>query len=301
MILCLPALLAGTKAERGASAHRGRVRRILIAGLLFMMNLSAAERILVHGHRGARAVRPENTLPAFEYAISAGVDVLELDLAVTRDHVLVVSHDPHMNPKYCTGPGGAKTTIREMTFAELQRWDCGSKVNPDYPKQKAVPGTRVPSLDEVLALAPRGKFEFNIETKIFKDKPELTPSPEEFAKLVADALRKHKVVARTMVQSFDFRTLHAMKRILPEVRLSALYAGVPKDFVAIAREAGAGIVSPHYSLVTPERVRAAHEAGLVVVPWTANAPADWDRLISARVDAIITDDPAALIAHLKRR
>lgn len=277
----------------------GRTWRALIAGLLFMMNLSGAERIEVHGHRGARAMRPENSLAAFEYAIQVGVDVLELDLAVTKDNVLVVSHDPHMNPKFCTGPAGAKTTIREMTFDELQQWDCGSKQNPDFPHQQTIPGTRVPSLDQVLALADRGKFQFNIETKIFKDKPGLTPTPEEFSRLLASALRTHNVVERTMVQSFDFRTLHAMKRILPEVRLSALYSGMPKSFVKIAREAGAGIVSPHYSLVTEARVKEAHQAGLIVVPWTANTPRDWDKMIAAKVDAIITDDPAALIAYLK--
>lgn len=269
--------------------------------LLAMTTLDAADRILVHGHRGARALRPENTLPAFEYAISVGVDVLEMDLAVTRDNVLVVSHDPEMNPKICQGPAGSPHVIRQMTLAELKRWDCGARKNPDYPKQQPVPGTRVPALDEVLALAPKGSFHFNIETKIFRNRPEVTPSPEEFARLLADAIRKHGLVPRVIVQSFDFRTLHAMKRILPEVRLAALYEGAPKDFVAIAREAGAGIVSPRYPLVTPEQVKAAHTAGLQVVPWTANTPQDWEKLVAAKVDAIISDDPAALIAYLKTK
>ena len=246
-------------------------------------------------------MRPENTLPAFEYAIDAGADVLELDLAVTKDNILVVSHDPHMNPNYCTGPAGAKTVIREMTFAELEQWDCGSKRNPEFPKQQTIPGTRVPSLDQVLALAGRGSFHFNIETKIFRDRPELTPPPEEFASLLADALRKHNVVDRTIVQSFDFRTLHAMKKLLPQVRLAALYSGLPKNLASIAREAGAGIVSPHFRLITEANVKEAHAAGLLVVPWTANEPRQWDKLIAAKVDAIITDDPAALIAYLKSR
>jgi glycerophosphoryl diester phosphodiesterase len=97
------------------------------------------------------------------------------------------------------------------------------------------------------------------------------------------------------------RTLIAMKKLAPEIRLSALYTGTPRDFVAIAREAGAGIVSPKMALVTPEQVRAAHQAGLQVVPWTANTPAQWDRLIAAGVDAIISDDPAALLAHLRAK
>lgn len=275
--------------------------RKLIPWLLAMaMTSGAAPRILVHGHRGARAARPENTLAAFEYAIEAGADLLELDVAVTRDNVLVVSHDPALNPQICSGPGPARP-IREMTLAELRRWDCGSKVNPAFPRQQPSPGARIPALDEVLALARRGSFGFNIETKIFPDRPQLTPAPEEFARMLAGAVRRHKLERRVIVQSFDFRTLVAMRKIAPELRLAALWGSGPRDFVSIAREAGAGIVSPQFGLVTPEKVRAAHQAGLEVVPWTANDPADWDRLIAAGADAIITDDPAALIAHLKVR
>jgi len=273
---------------------------LFLAVGVVVMGMEAADKVEVHGHRGARAVRPENSLPAFTYAIEAGVDVLELDLAVTKDNVLVVSHDPRMNETFCSGPKGAKRVIREMTLAEVRQWDCGAKANPAFPKQTAMPGTKVPTLDEVLGLASKGRFHFNIETKIFAKEPDLTPSPEEFARLLAEALTKHNLVDRTIVQSFDFRTLHAMKRLLPRVRLSALYAGTPRDFVAIANEAGASIVSPYHTLVTAAQVEKAHAAGLQVVPWTANTPADWDRLPRAKVDAIITDDPAELIAHLKK-
>jgi glycerophosphoryl diester phosphodiesterase len=273
---------------------------ILPFGMMVMTMTLTPQTIQVHGHRGARAVLPENTIPAFEYAIKTGVDVLELDLAVTKDNVLVVSHDPTMNPAFCEGPSGP-TIIREMTLAQLRQWDCGKKANPQFPKQKAVPGTRVPTLDEVLALAVRGSFHFNIETKISQARPNLAPPPEEFSQLLADVIRKHNLVNRVMVQSFDFRTLHAMKKILPQVRLSALYEKGPNDFVTIAKEANAGIVSPRVDLVTPPKVAAAQAAGLLVVPWTANTPKEWDRLIDAKVDAIISDDPAELIAHLKSR
>src|SRR5262249_30854787 len=152
-------------------------------------------------------------------------------------------------PAFCEGPSGTRV-IREMTLQQLRKWDCGKRANPAFPKQQAVPGTPVPSLEEVFALASRGKFQFNIETKIFVAKPELTPSPEEFSQLLADAIRKHALVDRVIVQSFDFRTLHAMKRILPQVRISALYENGSRDFVSIAKEAQASIVSPQYTLVT---------------------------------------------------
>ena len=257
-------------------------------------------KILVHGHRGARALRPENTIPAFEYAIGVGVDALELDMAVTRDNVIVVSHDPVLRPPVCTG-SQPQAVIRQLTLGETQKWDCGSVRNPDFPRQVPAPGARVPTLDQVLELASRGTFDFNMETKIFPDQPKLTPSPEEFARLVWESVRKHRLEKRIILQSFDFRTLLAMKKLAPEIRLSALYAGPPRDLVAIAREAGADIVSPDQSLVTREQVRAAHRAGLQVVPWTANTPAQWDRLVTAGSDAIISDDPAALIEYLRTR
>jgi glycerophosphoryl diester phosphodiesterase len=267
---------------------------------IFCFAQGVPRTVLVHGHRGARALRPENTLPAFEYAIAQGVDALELDMAVTKDNVLVISHDPLLHPPVCSGPV-PEAMIHELTLAQVREWDCGKVQNPAFPRQQTVPGTRMPTLDEVFALAPKGKFLFNIETKIFADHPELTPSPEEFVRLVLQVVQKHHLESRVILQSFDFRTLHAMKRAAPEIALSALYSGDPKDFTAIAKEAGAGIVSPEFHLVTSEQVRAAHAAGLQVVPWTADTPEDWDRLIAAQVDAIITDDPTALLERLGRR
>jgi glycerophosphoryl diester phosphodiesterase len=272
--------------------------RIAAAMLVWATMMTAAPKILVHGHRGARATRPENTLPAFEYAIDAGVDVLELDMAVTRDGVVVVSHDPYLEAPICSGPQ-PKAKIHDLTLEEVRQWDCGKVRNPGFPQQTPIEGTRMPTLDEVFALAPRGNFQFNIETKSFPDHPELSPPPQEFVKLVFDLIRKHHLEDRVMLQSFDFRTLHAMKELAPEIRRVALVERDNRDFVAIAHEADAGIVSPHYSVVTPEKVHAAHQAGLQVVPWTADTPGDWDKLIAAQVDAIITDDPAALIEHLK--
>src|SRR5258706_2745739 len=98
---------------------------------LFLLSIMAFadSKILVHGHRGARAVRPENTIPAFEYAIQAGVDVLELDIAVTKDDVLVVSHDPLLNPEICKGPSASRP-IRTVTLTELRHVDVSALRNP---------------------------------------------------------------------------------------------------------------------------------------------------------------------------
>jgi len=261
---------------------------------------AAAARIEVHGHRGARAVLPENTLPAFEHAIAAGADAVELDVVVTKDNVPVVSHDPVLSPAICTGPR-ERAVVRELTLAELREWDCGSKRNPAFPRQRPVPGARIPTLDEVLALAGRGSFHFNIETKISPRRPEYAPAPEEFARLVLEAIRRHNLEPRVIVQSFDFRVLRAIRRLAPEIRLAALFETDQREFAAIAGEAQADIASPQHRLVTAEKVKAAQAAGISVIAWTANTPEEWDRLIAAQVDGIITDDPDALIGYLKEK
>ena len=271
---------------------------ILVSLFSFAGNPS---RILVHGHRGARARMPENTLPAFEYAIQQGVDALEMDMAVTKDNVIVISHDPILETPVCSGPRNG-VVIHTLTLAEVRQWDCGAVQNPNFHTQKAIPGTRMPTLDDVFQLASRGAFDYNIETKSFPDRPEYTPPPDEFARMVLDKVRHYKLEKRVILQSFDFRTLVAMRKLAPEIRLSALTEMDPRAFTTIAKEAGnAEIVSPYYKLVTADKVAAAHAAKIQVVPWTVNDPAQWDRLIDAKVDAIISDDPAALIAYLKQR
>src|SRR5215472_5759485 len=208
------------------------------------------------------------TLPAFEYAISHGVDALELDMAVTKDDVIVISHDPVLRAPVCIGPQD-EATIRQLTALEVRSWDCGAIRNPKFPHQQPVPHTRMPTLDEVFALASRGRFEYNIETKSFPDKPQYTPGPEEFARLVLEKIRAHHLERRVILQSFDFRTLVAMRKLAPEIRLSALTEKDERPFAEIVREAAnAEIISPEFHLVSREKVAAAHRAGIQVVPWT---------------------------------
>jgi glycerophosphoryl diester phosphodiesterase len=256
-------------------------------------------RILVHGHRGARARRPENTLPAFRYAIEQGVDVLELDVVVTRDDVVVVSHDPWIDAAICSGPKTG-VAIRSLTLAELREYDCGAKQNPLFATQVPVPGTRVPALDEVFDLGHGNAVQFNVETKIFADRPEWTPNPEAFTQLILDLIRKHGIERRVTVQSFDPRTLRVMKKLDAGIRRAALFEA-QGDWPEIAREFEATICGPEFHLVTAARVAQAHAAGLQVIPWTANNPEDWANLVDARVDAIISDDPASLIAWLSEK
>ena len=227
----------------------------------------------MHGHRGARAVLPENSLAGFRHAIEAGADAIEMDVAATRDDVPVISHDPWL-------PGG-RPPIRELNFEDLRR---------------RAPG--IPTLDEVLALGPLGGFLFNIEIKSYPERPELAPAPEPFARLVLEAVGSRGLADRAMVQSFDFRILHAARVLAPAMPLGALFERTAEDFAAIARRAQASIAVPHYRLATPQKVAAAHQAGLAVFVWTVNRRSAWQRQIEAGVDAIITDDPAGLIRFL---
>ncbi len=217
-------------------------------------------RILVHGHRGARGRRPENTVPAFQYAIGIGVDFLEMDVAVTKDNVAVISHDPHISATICSGPK-LGIAIHELTLAELREYDCGAKKNPGFPDQEPVPGTRIPTLDEVFDLGKGNSVQFNVETKIFADHPELTPEPEPFTQMILDLVRKHKLERRVILQSFDPRTLRVMKRLEPSIPRAALWEE-QRDWMEVAREFDATLFSPAYRLVTPEKVAQAHAAGL---------------------------------------
>jgi glycerophosphoryl diester phosphodiesterase len=220
--------------------------------------------LLVHGHRGARAVFPENTLPGFQYAISAGADFVELDVAITADDIPVLSHDPIL-------PSG--DTIRALPFDALRQ------AHPS-----------IPTLDEVLALEGIG---FNVEMKSYPEHPEFTPAPARCAELLLAAIHRRQLESRVIVESFDFRILTEMKRQAPEIRLAALLETAPLEVPPEAQ-----ILAPEYHLLTPDAIAAAHARGIEVIPWTVNEPAGWQRLAQAGVDGIITDDPAALIEWL---
>lgn len=266
---------------------------------------------LVHGHRGTRGLRPENTLPAFNEALRVGADFLELDMDVTKDGVVVVSHEPKVTPERCLAPDGGKlqkaVPIRALTFAELRKYDCGSLPNLKFPRQVQVPGTPMPSLDEVFALVENSTYPaaanvgFDIETKIFPGRPQLAPAPAEFAELVLGTVKKHHMEKRVIVQSFDVRTLREIKKIDPSVRTSQLTNYDLLDIVPALKAAGTDIWSPNGAWLTPEALREAHAAGIQVVPWTINTPKEWDLAIAAEVDGIITDYPGDLIAYLKAK
>ncbi len=314
--------------------------RILLCtfGLLALTGCStlahAAPAFDAQGHRGARGLAPENTLPAFERALDIGVTTLELDVGVTADGVVVVAHDPYLNPAITRNaagqwlPPGKGPTLKSLTLAQLQAYDVG-RINPDTPYAKTfstqVPrdGTRVPTLASLFALVKdRGinDIRFNIETKINPTQPDETVNPEQMARALLNVIREAGMQKRVTIQSFDWRTLQIVQGFepaIPTVYLSiqtantdnirdgvwtagfkiAEHGSVPK----MVKAAGGAVWSPNGGAVTEALVKEAQGLGLKVVPWTINNPADMDRLIGWGVDGIITDYPDRLREVMQKR
>jgi glycerophosphoryl diester phosphodiesterase len=263
----------------------------------------------VQGHRGCRGHLPENTLPAFARALEMGVNTLELDVAVTRDGVVVVHHDRGLNPAIARGPDGKwvtrATPINHMTWAELQTYDVG-RLDPDsrygrqFPQQKAVDGTRVPRLADLFALVGEVNVRFNIEPKSDADKPDETLPPEPFARALISEVRKARLEARTTIQAFDWRLLKVVEREAPEMPTVYCTEGAGSD-PARVHAAGGKIWSPDFQRVTPEKLAAARQWNLWVTVWTVNEPDDIARMIAMDVDGIASDYPDRVIQQLKAR
>lgn len=314
------------------------MRRILL-GMLLAAFMAPAQAFDLQGHRGARGLAPENTLEGFALALSLGVTTLELDLAMTRDDVLVVSHDRRLNPEFTRGPDGKfldtqGPAIRSLTLAEVQRYDVGrlkprSNYASTFPEQKAADGARVPALTEVFDLVKRSgaaHVRFNIETKITPTSGAETPDPDIFAAALARAIREAGLEKRASVQSFDWRTLKAMQRIAPNIERVCLTAEAltfdtvkrgeagPSPWLAgldiddfsgsvprLVQAAGCAVWSPLYRNARADDVKAAQALGLKVIPWTVNERADLDKLIALGVDGLITDYPDRLRAVMAEK
>lgn len=261
--------------------------------------------IKVHGHRGSRGTHPENTLPAFKEAVSAGADVLEMDLQLSKDNIPVVCHEPMISGRLCRYSNGTPVekpiAIRTLTVSQIQSFDCGSIPREKFPEQRPIPNTMIPTLEEVLCWATRASstIEFNIETKMTACSPSLIAPPELFVEKVVELLHKYRVIEQAILQSFDFRTLEQAKRLAPNLRLSCLFER-EDNFCELTARLGGQIASPNFMLITSQRVMHCHEMGIQVVPWTVNAPGDWRSMIDCGVDAVITDYPRRLVEYLAK-
>lgn len=308
----------------------GAHRRAILAAVCFLVISGDVMAFDIEAHRGGRALFPENTLQSFANALTMGVDTLELDLGVTRDEVIVVSHERGLNPDLARGPDGAYVAppgipFVQLSLAEVKQYDVG-RIRPgsgyaaQFPDQHAVPGTPIPTLREVFDLVRRSgdrHVRLNIETKIDPDHPDESPDPQRFVALLLDLLNSEKFADRVMVQSFDWRTLLLVQALAPAIptvyltlqkgpaatnfldKASAWTAGFnPADhghsLPRTIKAAGGAIWSPFYGDVDAGLIAEAHGLGLAVVVWTVNRPEDMARLIDMGVDGIISDHPDIL-------
>ncbi|MEE2662615.1 MAG: glycerophosphodiester phosphodiesterase family protein [Myxococcota bacterium] len=289
----------------------------------------------VQGHRGARALRPENTLLAFEEALRLGVTTLELDLGVTADGAVVVAHDPFIHPGLCVWPDGelieeeSGPLLRDLRLEEVRQFDCGS-LNPDRerfpePPRENQPGARIPTLAEVFDLVRQRSDQtvrFNIEIKSVPGSDD-TIELEEFVATVIDVVRKYDMVERTTIQAFDWRALVIADRIDSRLRMAALLARntLGSEWHAgLERQPGESVgellgrldakiddFSPNWRELLDradglaDGIAAFRSKGMRVIPWTVNDPSAMERLIELGVDGIITDRPDLLLELCRRK
>lgn len=311
-----------------------RARRsfaVCLAAAVLTMTSPPNYSLDLQGHRGARGLMPENTLPAFAHALSLGVTTLELDCGITKDGVVVVSHDSVLNPDVTRGPDGKwldqeGPPIWQLTYDELRRYDVGrikpgSAYRKRFPRQQSVDGARIPRLADLFTLVRKAgnvTVRFNIETKISPLSPAVTTTPEDFARHLIAVVRQEGMAQRVTIQSFDWRTLQIVQRGAPEI--PTVYLTAQQSFTnnilanqpespwtaglhvrnfggsipRMIKAAGGAVWSPYYGEVTGENVKEAQSLGLKVVVWTVNSEADMRRMLALGVDGIISDYPDLL-------
>ncbi len=296
----------------------------------------------LQAHRGGRDARPENTLYSFAYALALGVTTLEMDMQITGDGIIVIRHDNHLLPLLTKNKVGDFITeneipdIRTSSLAELRTFDIG-EMNPKDRSgyweahgrtQKQVPGAKLATLEDVFQLVRdwgRKDVFMNIETKSYCYPVTLhNPDPDGWVAKFYALVKKYGMEDQVMLQSFDWRTLKAMKELDPAIATVALTSEQPQwndegdegryrwegrkekspwmagldikdfggDYVKAAHAVKADVVSPYFGELTPALVKEAHALGMKVVPWTINREEDMKKFIDMGVDGLITDRPA---------
>ena len=251
---------------------------------------------------------PENTVPAFLRAVELGVTTLEMDVVVSKDDEIVVSHEPWMSHEFCSHPGGRpvkkseekKLNIFRMSNSEIQKYDCGMRLNEKFPDQRLGPASK-PTLKVVVRSVERFAKEkiytaprYNIE---IKSKPsgdhKYHPAPEKFARMLVDELRRLDIEHKTTIQSFDLRVLEELNKVENrKFTISYLVTkgkNTQKNLSKLSFTPD--IYSPRYTLVSAETVAICHAKNIKVIPWTINEKEDMARIKSFGCDGGITDYP----------
>lgn len=290
--------------------------RYLLLFYVLLSTLTAPAQTLPldrQGHRGCRGLMPENTIQAMRKALDLGVITLEMDVLVSQDKQMLLSHDPFMNAAFVLKPNGQPISKAEeqqhrlyaLPYAEIRRYDVGSLGNARFPRQQKLPAYK-PLLSEVIdsaeAYARRRHLpppRYNIETKSSPAGDNLLhPAPEEFVELLLSIVSQKGIQERVIIQSFDPRTLEVVHRRYPAMATALLVEnqqGWEKNLQRLSFRPT--IYSPAYQLVTPGLVAGCHWQNIKVIPWTVNAAAAIEQLIRLQVDGIITDYPDLFITR----
>lgn len=259
----------------------------------------AAETWDLQGHRGARGLAPENTIPSFLIALDYHVDTIEMDLVVSQDGKLVVSHEPWFNRVICDVPEGLDTNLYRLPYELIAQVDCGSLGHPRFPNQVAQPVSKplfedaIRALEEATSDSTRIPLWYNIETKIQPGWDGVfTPPADSFAVLLVNAIEALGIADRSVIQSFDVRTLQAVRRVAPHIQIALLVENFD-GYDANVKRLGftPDIYSPSYLLVDEALRKQTQLERVRLIPWTVNTLADMRRLLELDVDGLITDYP----------
>lgn len=282
----------------------------LCAGVLLPFCLGAqtnkvSKRTEIHGHRGFRGHYPENTLSSFREAARIGVDAIELDIVISKDLQVVVSHEPWFNYKICSEPNGERVralkrhNLYKMDYAEIRSYDCGIRGDREFPEQKAMAEYK-PLLSETIIMIDQfckdnslPLITYNIEIKSGKiGDGKWHPAPQKIAELLCALLKEFNINERILIQSFDTRSLQAVHKIDPGLRLGLLIANTGSVDHNL-RKLGfiPYMYNPALKLTREHTVKQAHQHGCKIIPWTINREEDMKKLIEWGVDGLITDYP----------
>ena len=269
---------------------------------------SNSKKFDLEGHRGCRGLMPENTIPAMLRAIDLNVNTLEMDVVITADNKVVVSHEPFFSHDITTLPSGDSINEKEeqeyniykMTYDSVGQFDVGMRPHPRFPSQqkmkvqKPLLSTLIDSVEAYLLKTNHPKVMYNIEIKSSNTTDNIFhPEPEKFTDLLLDVLTKKGIQSRVIIQSFDPRGLKFVSQKYPTMKLSLLIENqkIPvKDF---EKQYGfkPDILSPDYALLTKEIVDSLHQKNIKVIPWTVDDLPSAKKLYEMGVDGIITDYP----------
>jgi len=233
----------------------------------------------IQGHRGARGLAPENSIPAFSKAIELGTDTLEMDVQATADRVLVIYHDQEIDTSRCKRRDGSRLSSRlfkDLPAEEVRAVECDD-------------GAGIPTLEEVLRLAHAASYAVRANVEIKRQDPERGIPPDEFAALLVEVIDQTQMRGRVLVQSFDAEALQAMRKLAPEIPRAALARD--RGSFALADAAGASVLLPRLDTLRREDVAAFHARGIAVIPWVVTDAEDVRRMMAWGVDGVITDRP----------